>query len=140
MPFHMYLFSLPSIFLGLYSLLDSTIFLIYCFVSINIITRQYYCFILLKIIFVFLFYILYILFFIFSFHFLIISISFLISLLLIFFQKSPSIQFSFGFKAFKASTCSINWSSIDFICFSNVLTSRKYLNWYWFYYSSLIRW
>ena len=45
------------------------------------------------------------------------------------FQKSPSIQFSSGFKAFKASACFINWSSIDFICFSNVLTSREYLNW-----------
>ena len=73
---------------------------------------------------------------IFSFHFLISSVSFLISLVLIFFGKSHSIDSSFcfssgfkgfktssGLKAFKASTCFIPWSLIVFLYFSKVISS-----------------
>ena len=35
-------------------------------------------------------------------------------------------NFSSGFKAFKASTCYILWSSIIFICFSNALQEGEY--------------
>ena len=64
--------------------------------------------------------------------FIYISISFLISIFLIFFRKSPSVDssswFSFGCKDFKASACFIPWFSIVFISFSNALPKGEYVN------------
>ena len=58
--------------------------------------------------------------------------SFLILLFQIFFGKGPSVnsssRFSSGFKAFKASTCFIPWSSTVFNCFSNALLRGEYVN------------
>ena len=69
---------------------------------------------------------------IFSCSFLISSISFFISLVLMLFGKSPSIDssswFSSRFKANKASTCFIPRSSIVFNCFSSTLPRGEYVN------------
>ena len=67
--------------------------------------------------------------------------SFSILLFLIFFGKSPSVAssswLSSGFKVLKASTCFLPWSSIVFICFSNALSRREFVN---FAYSIILLW
>ena len=145
MYFHKYLFLfLPSFVLDLDLSLNSTIYfnrlvLILCslnytsFTSRNTITKRSFCFIILKIIYVFFgsyfksFHL------IFSSHLLILSILYLIPLVLNFFGKPSSLDFrscSFcsGFETSKTSICFLPCSAIIFIWFSNASPRGEYVN------------